>query len=491
MGLFLYKAFIIDDDHSAIESISSSIDWAKLNVNDVVPIQNPHNVSERIREEKPDIVFIDIEMGDFSGLDIIRKTRGTTDAVFVVVSGHDDFKYAKEAIELNVAYYLLKPISPTEADLMTEKILDILCVSNRELAIDSEDISSYLTDRKKFEEHIQRSGVQFPGNYLCVVAHAESNIIEDLVLCMDKKLVSRHKIGVYKHLLIVNEDVFDERIKRMLHNIAQMKRARIGVSDNIASRDAIYAGFKQANILSYGCFIYQEWDVYSNTVCARVYINDLIDALTKQINDKKIEAVKQTLKATPEFFKTNNLNIKHAVLLHNAVSVKINSLNYAGKYNDYIPVFDADELINEYKNLTHMCERMEKLIEEFLNADLGINKDKDISKTFHKVLDYVDTHYTEKISLAKLSEQFHISISYLCALFKESTGKTFVDYLTELRMEKAKEMLKKPMVRSAAIAEKLGYSDYFYFNKLFKKYTGTTPYRYRKELERENSDNED
>ena len=79
----MYKAFVVDDDYAAIEGIYNSFDWKRLNIEDVVLINTPHNVTDRIKEEKPDVVFIDIEMGELSGLDIIEQAKKEGSAVWL------------------------------------------------------------------------------------------------------------------------------------------------------------------------------------------------------------------------------------------------------------------------------------------------------------------------------------------------------------------------------------------------------------------------
>ena len=144
----MYKAFIVDDDYGSVESIYNSINWNRLNITKVELIQNPTHIVERIISEKPEVVFIDIEMGDVSGLEIIKQLQEKKcGSIFVIVSGHDDFAYAKQAIEYGVIYYLLKPISNSEADNVTEKIFDALCVEQTEGMCSTDDICLYLADK--------------------------------------------------------------------------------------------------------------------------------------------------------------------------------------------------------------------------------------------------------------------------------------------------------------------------------------------------------
>ena len=88
---------------------------------------------------------------------------------------------------------------------------------------------------------------------------------------------------------------------------------------------------------------------------------------------------------------------------------------------------------------------------------------------------YLAVHYSEKLKLQDIADQFHLSVKYFCKIFKEETGETFVSYLTELRLKEAEKLLKTTELKTYEIAERTGFSDYHHFCKTFKKVTGKTP----------------
>ena len=93
--------------------------------------------------------------------------------------------------------------------------------------------------------------------------------------------------------------------------------------------------------------------------------------------------------------------------------------------------------------------------------------------------EYIDTHYAQDLSLEGMSRQTDISPYYFSKLFKHKTGVTFIDYLTNLRIEKAKELLADPSKSMKEICSEVGYSDPNYFSRIFKKVTGKTPTEYK------------
>lgn len=95
---------------------------------------------------------------------------------------------------------------------------------------------------------------------------------------------------------------------------------------------------------------------------------------------------------------------------------------------------------------------------------------------------YIRQHYRENISLNSLAEQFYLHPNYLSRLFKEKTGQNFTEYLTQIRMEQVKELLKNSDRKIIEICEQTGYDNPRYFSKVFKQYTGMTPSEYRESL---------
>lgn len=119
----MYTAFIIDDDTFAVDVVDMIFPWQELGVGHIERIYSPEGLVNRILVEKPHICFIDIELHDVSGLDIITDCcRQKSDTLFIIISGHDNFKYARDAVNLDVLYYLLKPITDEDVKVVTQKL---------------------------------------------------------------------------------------------------------------------------------------------------------------------------------------------------------------------------------------------------------------------------------------------------------------------------------------------------------------------------------
>lgn len=145
----MFSVFIIDDDKYAVESVYNAFPWKDLLVSTVKKIYLPNDLCKRILEEKPDIVFIDIEIYDVSGLDIIKECQENgSQTIFIVISGHDDFSYAHTAINFGVLYYILKPVQPDDVKKVTQKL-------KKALSIETDDSPSGNLSWSKIDNYIK------------------------------------------------------------------------------------------------------------------------------------------------------------------------------------------------------------------------------------------------------------------------------------------------------------------------------------------------
>ena len=120
----MLTAFIVDDDSYSVEATYMMIPWKELGVTHIEKIYSPAGLSQHIIEKEPHIVFIDIEMGNVSGLDIVRECmEQNIKTLFVIISGHDNFNYAHTAVNLGVIYYLLKPLDEEDIFALKNKLL--------------------------------------------------------------------------------------------------------------------------------------------------------------------------------------------------------------------------------------------------------------------------------------------------------------------------------------------------------------------------------
>lgn len=138
-----------------------------------------------------------------------------------------------------------------------------------------------------------------------------------------------------------------------------------------------------------------------------------------------------------------------------------------------------EQLVYEYKTLQHLLECLMALFHN--TASIAPESVTSVS-SFMQIIKYLNENFSKDISLQSISETFHMNTSYLSYLIKKETGLTYSQYLTNLRINKAKNLLSHSQLTLTEICDTVGFHDYFYFIKKFKKITGITPGQYRKTL---------
>ena len=150
-----------------------------------------------------------------------------------------------------------------------------------------------------------------------------------------------------------------------------------------------------------------------------------------------------------------------------------------GSYDYLLKPVNQEDLNNILKKLYE--EQTPAETEKYQN----ISNEALFNQSFlHSILEEMKQNYTKDLSLTKFAKKYGISSGYLSMRIKQELGVSFSEYLTTKRMEKAKELLQNETLSVAEVASAVGYHDYFYFTKAFKKTLGISPSKYRKELEK-------
>lgn len=487
----MYKAMVIDDDRGVLENICSIFDWKSLNVTEIIKLYDASNLVDKIMQESPDIVMIDIELGDVSGLDVIEECKKRrSNALFVIISGHYNFSYAKIAIKLDVVYFLSKPIMECDVLEATEKIINRLNLKVTRSSELIDDVSVFLSSKLEFNSLMQKSQLNPSGHYRFIVAEAKGGVLEEISqLCLGESLCLKYKIGIGKYLLIVDFDNYTKEQEARLRSVSITRRISIGVSDDFYGVDDVYSYFKQAYILSFGEFIYNRNDVFVNEKIDKTVSEEFIQNSFRFLEGMKPENINEMeafLKNIPEFFKTNKFDFEHVMFFYNGMVYKINSLTRNKQNSEFISVLSVEDMVAEYSSLRELCDELWVLIKEIFTDSVDVQSD---SNVFEKILQYINNNFNQRLSLEKLGRQFGVSVSYICKHFKEEHDTTFLEYLKIVRMEQAKNMLCNAPFSIAEIVEMVGYFDYYYFNKTFKAYTGYTPKQF-KSIQRQGNANE-
>ena len=523
----MYKLLIIDDHQYIINGILNNVELDKLNIR-FVGSANSGNVGIRlIAEQSPDIVIVDIELPDMTGIDIIKASKKySSDIKFIILSGHSEFSYAKEAITLNVIEYILKPVLPeklqeilkqTVKKIENEKYLASVSVRlNENLPIIRENFIEDLFDGKIVDEQEYLSKINFLNlpfenkmfKCLCVKINystnpalslenfrikTETTILDNLskIFQIEKTYVN-FKNGIAFYLMYFNKDTenhfSDLSLKKSLIKIIKRMKdnGNIFVSFYIGRPVSSYKDIKTTYLQSKEClkksFLSTKSDiVFYNDIEKYDYID--VDTgsynkakLSEYISSGDIFASKEyVLSLLDKLTTVKGTNIEQI----KKISVSILYTILKSLYSDEIYSAEFSELTDTFATIAKATNHSEINIfwETFFNnlENVIFPEYSTTDKIINKVKNHISKHYAENITLDVIARETYCSPSYISTLFLKKVGISYKEYLTNFRMKKAYELLSTGRFKVYEVSNMVGYKKTDHFRKIFQRYFNITP----------------
>lgn len=473
----MYNAVIVDDEILVIKSLKGSINWEEQGFIVVGHALNGMDCLELIEENTPDIIFTDIRMPGMSGLELIKKVHKIHPEIqFVVVSGYAEFAYAQKAIINGAIGYCLKPFDDDEIINVLKKAKNILDM-NKNNNTKPIDIFSILDESvsKNFYLYdlFKRYGIETDKENKAIIAVLIGNDKINIQNNINNKFINA-KIGSNKNLYIINCDENDN-ITNYIKNIGKDTMG-IGICYVSCSCNDIKNKIDEACITAYQYFITNKNDIYySNKLCINISQN-IIKELEQLRTKKDITNLKAKLDEFNVESKKNGYTIKHAMRVFNIIMSMMSYLS-DDTYDYYI--YSYEQLTKLFSNLQEMVDYLKSILNKQLTSHPEIIPEHVKNETFRNILKHTNANFCNNISIQTLAKEFIINPSYICQMFKNDLGVTFSEYLTDMRIAKAQDLLKLTDLPIGEIADKSGYNDYFHFAKTFKKIVGITPSQYR------------
>lgn len=528
----MYKLLIVDDEEEVRKGILKKIEWSSYGYEIIGEAENGKEALEIAERALPDVVLTDIKMPFMDGLELTKQLKEKLPiAKVIILTGFDQFEYAHKAISLNVIDYVLKPIS--SADL-----IEILKKTKDKLDKEIEE----KRDIDQLRKHYIESLPVLKGKFLTNLIYNSMNkedIIEKAInfnidFNGDTWVVSNVKINYLKEDISFEEkdfltfsmlNIIEEIVKK--HNMGTVFINEIdviiissfaGISKNTCIREllctmeeivqSIQKYLKLVITIGVGSFcndISLISDSYKKSVSALdysvilgnnkvIFIED-VEPKTKDkiiFDEIKEQALTSSLKVGEKNDITNALDLIFDEIINSKSSIKeyqiylmevITSILKVAKRMD-INLSDiiSNNIFEAMEKFSHIKDLKEWLIEICLKIKESIDKERQDSSSLlvNNALDYINKNYTDKdLSINNICSHLHISTAYFSSIFKKETKTTFVNYLTGVRMEAAKELLKTSNLKTFEIAEKVGYSEPNYFSYSFKKTFKISPSEYR------------
>jgi len=507
----MYRVIIVDDEPVVRRGLRETIEWDSLGLEVAGEAADGIEALKLIRETRPEILITDIRMPDMDGLQLIREVRKLDFSVKItILSGYSDYQYLKDAIRLGVDNYLLKPIDNDElisnlknavSEIEKEAVTNLQIRQGTDL-LRSNTLRRLTTGHISPEELKEKAEfLRIPldaGRYLCAVCSASRQIPADSREQFFREILAGESGGQRMafldgdgNLALLFSGASAERSPagRELEALAD-KAAReyeipltIGAGRTAENPEQIRDSFESAKeALEYGAFLKNGGIVWSDEVPETTQAEQIPDRLDYELVKEHIrhgeqEALKNYLEdaldaaaAAPGVTHRQIRNL----IMHIAVRTTECFRTIYGSMNAFREPADFDYArLFTLRSYSDMRDWLFRLCDELFAANrmlLGRG-----TSIVGMAVDYIAEHYREGITLRRVAENCHVNTSYLGQIFRKETGSAFTDYVNALRIQEARRLLADPTLKVYEVAERVGFTDYHYFLKIFKKVTGKSP----------------
>lgn len=546
----MLKIFLAEDEVVVRETIKRMIPWEELGFELVGEAADGEMALPLLIRQQPDLLITDIKMPFMDGLTLARLAKKEIPGLKVVIlSGYDDFNYAKQAIGIGVEDYLLKPITK---NALIERLSEIRSRYEHEKT-QKEYYEKFQREMQAYEKNSSRDFFEalVDGSMdmmevykraeklgLDIVAEAYNvliftmncdedfsgqrdeyssweaeslELLENFFAGHSSAMLFRSNIFSYGVLLKGQRETIEENTRACVDEIRKILSRQDGrrewflaVGQSVERLSQIQKSYHTASRAFSQRYLYDENILYydemetmehpggqaeteDNAYLQKVDVNALNPAILQKFLSNGLQ--EKTENFVKDYFYAigqepmESLVFRNYVILNVRFSV-ISFIKGLGCDTNEMESADTEEVLAESgKNMESAIAYAKKMISqaiEIRDQNSG-NKNRSILKT---AVDFIDSHYMEEdISLNTVANVANVSSNHFSALFSQNMGQTFIEYLTTLRMNKAKELLRCTGMRSSEIAGEIGYKDAHYFSYLFKKTQGMTPSDYRKARE--------
>lgn len=523
----LLKVLIVDDEHLVRNLLRHCLDWEEIGYQIVGEASNAHEALDLVEQLRPDVIFTDIYMPFMDGLEFGRIVFERHPYIkIIVLTGYEEFEYAKKSVKIGISDFLLKPINDDEIRKVLVNLKEKIEADRHQTAEydrmkkQLEDNLPYLKERllnklihnsytyKDIKQQLEYFKIILNPSYVQIAtiepSWSETSDIpgeeEYLMLNMQCiELVTKYFrdddfVTVFfdsnQNIIILNcEPDIDfsdclEAIRTLLINKLKCQ-VSIGVGNTYDTVTRIKTSYKEAcDALNYKIIAGKNQVINYNDISfsySKAYNtmqNDNLDGLAFNIKaglKKKASDYIETV-FSEENLSGNGININSIrVLASSIISVVLNVIT---ELEIEIPVIFSDnqpfEQVFKIDTLPEMKKYLLKLTGATINTILSI-QNKKVNQVIEDIKEYLHNNLSHpELSLSNTAKRFYMNASYLSRIFKQETGFTFVEYLTKIRMDKAIKLIKETNLKAYQVADEVGISNPHYFSICFKKWTGVS-----------------
>lgn len=530
------KVFLVEDEVIIRSGVKKSINWEQEGYEFVGEASDGELAYPMILKEKPDILITDIRMPFMDGLELSRLVKKELpDIKILILSGYDEFEHAKKAIKIGVTEYLLKPISAAKLTEVLNAVAETIRQENEEKNL----LETYFAEMRENTERdkmrlfgkllmgdlsmgeILEAGERFGMNLgascykivlFKILANLENHVyaeqmvdacssVEQAASMMEGVYVFQRGVEGWAFLLTAQDEksmeesakILYQNLKQAMKNYTQLEYFG-GIGSTVPRIRSLKQSFREADRAFAARFVEEANQIISQKEFEKsqmeeglkmqgvVQIGKSREMLQKFLSNGTREEVKAFSDAYISSIEEENIR-STMVRQYVVIDVCIVILSFCERISSANRLQEEAEELQKMMQKIHSLSEIKKYVVRLLNEAIEL-RDAESGRRYSDLIaaakKEIENHYmTEEISLNTVAISVGMSPSYFSSIFSKEAGKTFVEYLTEVRIEKAKEFLMCSSMKTSEIGYEVGYKDPHYFSYIFKKVQGCSPKEYR------------
>jgi len=519
-----YKLILVDDEFIVRDGISRCVPWGDNGFELCGLFENGLDAMEYIENNPVDIVISDINMPKMDGLALSRTLSDVfPDITVLLLTGYDDFDYAREAVKNQVREFLLKPITADELSGVLSRIqreMDDFSSAKQQQALMQEKLEQSMpllkehflyrlvsgrlekSQKERRKDFFQWKDLQ--ESYMVAILTMPENWteLERMTLAESVRNSLDDKDEVFSNreenfVLLFQGSEPDSLMKRGLQHLEIIFRRAValqeghifaGYGEVVNHTDQLVSSYRgAASAVEYSRLlgvsqILSVVDVREKKSVSLETYNMLTSNIIANLKEGRRKESEQSLRDLISYMERHYLTSGEAAMFFARLDVQLSDFMMSmNLQSDEFSEFSFSS--EKFKSLQQTGSYFLSLIKKI--EDMINNRRHDlVLSRIDRAREIIAARYSEnRFSLQDICNELYLSSSQFSLLFKEGTGQTFVEYLTSFRIEEAKKLLKTTDLKGYEIAESAGFSDPRYFSLLFKKHSGMTAMEYRRSLD--------
>ena len=511
------RVLVVDDEKFIRKGIKAIIERANTDFEEVIECSNGIDALDKLKQYKVDLIITDIRMPKMDGLALLKEMEYWEEKPkAIIVSGYDDFNYAREAIKYGVKEYLLKPIKE-------EELLGAVRIIKKQL----DQKNDSLLRHQRLKHHIDEFRIN-ELNYMLISSDLEKEKIQSMLKATETYIFNQPfyiaLVYVQADTYSFNSAVYSDILKKSIDEYCSDNEGEVlsfsGQEDNVVlvvnnkryiqdifeyiKGDKTYKcviGVSQlgidvkdihkAYLQALECLKYRLLTDSSKSVIYYEHIASLernnnideeaINKVAYVVGTKNIKELDQLL---------FNIFDKEIKKFHISYTEKIveyfnsNIIDYLlDKIKEYSPQYEEEHKfikdIFKYKSLQEYIHSVKEFLLDIDKYLIALGKVYNQKNDIDTAIEFIKENYYKDLNMAYVSNYVSMNYSYFSEMFKEHTGTNFVDYVKKIRVEKSKVLLRNTDYKIFEIGQKIGYQNPKQFTKTFKEIVGISPVEFR------------